>query len=308
MAISISLSSLASRATRKVAAGNSGIRRIALNATTAVQEDDNPVASVYNAIEKFGQSLMRNTLQAFIDVFKFSWSKFWAQFVKTGLFLMNFNWNSTDQQLDEQIKQAEIALAASRGALAGQSLGFAICGLIPTATIAVFNEPLALYMLKELGEEAADEIASSLANMITLQLDVQVKRGFTALFKNYRTLLRGAAINFANILVRMGRLTQESVDKANENRNKPWSFAGAFEESIDSIEDPIEQAYTEEFWDEFQESCIEAGFIIAGAADSYFAAQKLANQSLVGDYGVVTIEPIRDNEAVTVDTNATSSP
>ncbi len=304
MSLSISLNSLASRAARKVAAGSSGIRRIAINATTATQEDDNPVSSVYNAIERFGQSLMRGTLQAFATLFQISWSALWGQTVSLGLFLINFNWNSTDQQLDQQIKQAEIALAAARGSLAGQSLGFAICGLIPTATIAVFNEPLALYMMKELGEEAADEIAASLANLIRLQFNLQARQVFTALFKNYRTLLRGAAIGFANVLVAMGILTQESVDKANKNRNEPWSFAGAMEDSIDSIKDPVEQAYAEEFWDEFQDSCIEAGFIVAGAADSYFAMQKMANQSTLGDYGVVTIEPIRDNDGV-VDVNAT---
>lgn len=44
----------------------------------------------------------------------------------------------------------------------------------------------------------------------------------------------------------------------------------------------MEQAYAEEFWDEFQEACIEAGFIVAGAADSFFAQQKLAGEALLG--------------------------
>jgi hypothetical protein len=307
MTLTLSLNSLGSRTARIAAAGSNGIRRIAVNATTTHEDENNPLASIYEGIEKFGQSLIRGTLQAFGNLFSFSWSKLWGMAVSTGLFLINFNWNITDQQIDEQIKQAEVGLAAARGSLAGQSLGFAVCGLIPTATIAVFNEPLALYMMKELGEEAAEEIAQSLANLVTLQLQQQVRRGFFALFKNYRTLFRGAAIGFANILVSAGVLTQDSVNKANENRNKPWSLAGALESSIDSIKDPSEQAYAEEFWDEFQDSCIEAGFVVAGAADSYFAQQKLANQSLLGEYGVITIEPTRDaNDTTTI--NVTPTP
>lgn len=303
MTLTLSLSSLSSRAARIASVGTTGIRRIAVNATTAPDDDDNPLTSIYNGLERFGQSLMRGTLQAFGAIFSFSWSKLWGMAVGTGLFLINFNWNITDKQIDEQIKQAEIALAAAKGSLAGQSLGFAICGFIPTATIAVFNEPLALYMMKELGEEAAEEISASLAGLIRLQLQQQVRRGFFALFKNYRTLLRGAAIGFANILVNAGVLTQDSVDKANKNRNEPWSFAGALEDSIDSIKDPSEQAYAEEFWDEFQDSCIEAGFIVAGAADSYFAQQKLANQATLGG-AETTIE--LDFDRSTEDTSTTT--
>lgn len=282
MALTLSLTSLNSRIARTASAGSSGIRRIAVNATTAPTDDDNPLTSIYNGIEKFGQSLMRGTLNAIGAGFSFSWSKLWGTAVSTGLFLINFNWNITDKEIDEQIRQAELGVAAAKGALAGQSLGFAVCGFIPTATIAVFNEPLALYMLKELGEEAAEEISASLANLVRLQLRQQVRRGFFALFKNYRTLLRGAAIDFANILVSAGVLTQDSVDKANKNRNEPWSFSGALEDSIESIKDPMQQVYAEEFWDEFQEACIEAGFIVAGAADSFFAQQKLAGEALLG--------------------------
>lgn len=279
MTLSLSISSLRSRAIRAAATANTGIRRIAVNATSTPENQDDPL---YNGLEKFGQSLMKGTLSVFSNIFSFSWTKFWGQAVKASLFLLNFNWNISDKQLDDQIKQAEIALAGARGSLAGQSLGFAVCGLIPTATIAVFNEPLALYMMKELGEEAAEEISQSLANVINLQLQLQVRRGFTALFKNYRTLFRGAAIGFAQTLVNFGVLDQESVDKANKNRNQPWSIAGALEDTIERIKDPQEQAYAEEFWDEFQEACIEAGFIVAGAADSYFAQQKMATQAAIG--------------------------
>lgn len=281
MPLTLSLSSLGSRSARAAATASTGIRRIAINATTTPDNDD-PLTSFYNGLEKFGQSLMRGFVQVFGGIFSFSWSKLWGMAVSGGLFLINFNWNITDKQLDDQIKQTEIALAAARGTLAGQSLGFAVCGLIPTATIAVFNEPLALYMMKELGEEAAEEIASSLANLVRLQFQQQVRRGFAALFKNYRTLLRGAAVGFAQILVTAGILTQDSVDKANKNRNEPWSLASALEDSIESIKDPAEQAYAEEFWDEFQDSCIEAGFIVAGAADSYFAQQRMANEAILG--------------------------
>lgn len=299
MTLTINAGDLRSRAIRLASTANAGVRRIAVNASSEEEDEDGGFFGFFNGALKFGASLVGNFLNAFGGVLKFSWSKLWGTITRAGLFLINFNWNITDTQIDEQIKQANISLAAARGSLAGQSLGFAICGLIPAATIAVFNEPLGLYMMKELGEEAADEIAGSLATLVSLQLQQTVRRGFFALFKNYRTLFRGAAIGFATVLKNAGILSQESVDKATTNRNKPWSIAIALEDTVDSIADPSQQAYAEEFWDEFQDSCIEAGFIVAGSADSYFALQKMANQSQFGSEHIVEIQPIRneDNEA-----------
>lgn len=294
MGLTLNISNLSSRATRLASTGGVGIRRIAAIATTD-NDDEGVITSVYNAVERFGQSLMRNALNILVGIFTFSWAKLWASATSAVRFLLNFNFNATDTQLDEQIKQAEIALAAAKGSLAGQSLGSAICGFLPTATIAVFNEPLALYMLKELGEEAAEEIAASLANLVTLQIQQGARQAFTALFKNYRTLFRGAAIGFAQGLVNVGVLTQDSVDKANKERNKPWSIAGALEESVESIEDPALKAYTEELWDEFGESCIEAGFIIANSADSYYAQQRMANEAIFGSEHTVEIELSRNS-------------
>jgi len=294
MPLTLNLSALSSRATRLASTGNAGVRRIAALATSSEEDDDGILSSVYNAVEKFGQSLMRRALTILSGIFTFSWSKFWASCTSAVRFVLNFNFNATDDQLDQQIKQAEIALAAAKGSLAGQSLGFAICGFLPAATIAVFNEPLALYMLKELGEEAADEIASSLATLVQLQVQQAARQVFTSLFKNYRTLFRGAAVGFAQQLANIGIFTQDSVDKANKNRNQPWSIAGALEESIESIKDPALQAYAEELWEEFGESCIEAGFIIANSADSYYAQQRIANESMFGSEHTVEIELSRN--------------
>lgn len=293
MALTLVLGRLASRATRLSSTGGSGIRRIAALATSE-EEDEGGISSVYNALAKFGTSLLKIAFRIVAGIFTFSWSKFWASCTSAIRFVLNFNFNASDAELDQKIKQAEISLAAAKGSLAGQSLGFAICGFLPTATIAVFNEPLALYMLKELGEEAAEEIAASLTTLVTLQIQQAARMAFTALFKNYRTLLRGAAINFAQGLANVGILTQESVDKANKERNRPWSIAGALEQSIESIDDPALQAYAEELWEEFNESCIEAGFIVAHGADSYAAQQRMANESMFGSEHTVEIELSRN--------------
>lgn len=292
MTLAISLSSLSSRLTRTSATGATGIRRIAINATKGIGGDQKP-ESIWDGLARIAGSIVSGIVAAFKIVASINWTKIWSAIVSASLFILNFNWNVSDDDLDKQIKGAEAAIAGAKGALAGASLGFAICGIIPTATIAVFNEAMALHILKELGEDAAEEIASAVANLIKLQLRQMLRKGFTALYKNFRHLLRPAALGVAQLLVNAGILDQDSVDKANKNRNEPWSFASALENTIENIKDPNEQQYAEEFWEELGEACIEAGYIVAGGIDSYLAQQRLASASILGSTTVVSIAPVR---------------
>lgn len=282
MPLGISLSTLSSRVTRSSSTGGTGIRRIVTDATSAIRrtQEEEPT-NFWDGLKRFGASILTSvTWQP--PWLKFSFSGLFSTFVSNVRQLLNFNWNSTDAQLDEQIKQMEIAIASARGAARGSFAGYLICGIAPTAALAVFNEPLALYTLANVGEEAAEEIAANVSVLIQLTLQKAVKSTFINIFKNYRNLLRPAAIGFARILQSAGILDQESVDKANKKRNEPWSIASALEDTIDRIEDPVAQAETEEFWDEFGEACIEAGYIVAGSLDSYFMQQKVQENAASG--------------------------
>jgi len=291
MGLEIAIEALKSRKVRQAIVGEKGLRQLALNASSDKKDGEgNFLESVYNSVERFGQSLMEGTIKLLGNALSFSWTKFWSYCVSNFNFVWNFNWNATDKELDEQIKQGEIALAAARGGLRGKALGYLVCGLVPTATIAVFNEPMALYVLKELGEEAAEEIAQSLANLLTLQVRQWTRQTFISLFKNHRQFLRGWFLGYAGILANLNiGFSKEAVEKANKNRNEPWSFASAHEDTLDEIKDPIAKADAEEFYEEFGEACIEAGYIVAGGVDAYLAQQKIANDNLLGEEKIVEI-------------------
>lgn len=292
MPLALNLSNFSSRRIRTASVAG-GVRRIATTGT-AQQGELEGFAAVWDITKKFGASLMSFAFAAIAHLLKFDFQKLWGQIVSGALFIWNFNWNITDAQIDDQIKQAEIALAAQQGTLRGQALGRVICGIVPAIGVAVFNQPLALYMMRELGEDSADEIASNLATLVSLQFQQTSRVAFFTLFKNHRTLFRGAAKGFADAMVRLGQFNQADVDKMNKKRNQPWSFSNAKDEQIEGIKNPVDRAYWESLWDEFQDSCIEAGFIIAGAADGFFAQQKMANQSQFGTERIIEIEPMRN--------------
>ncbi len=299
MAISLTLASMASRAVRTASTQGENVRRIATTGTAREDDGEGGFFDIASGALKFGASLLSAVWKG-LGFIGFSFSALYSQLQRGVLFIWNFNWNTSDAALNEQIKQAEIALAASKGSLVGTSLGFTVCGLIPAATIAVFNEALALYIIKEVGEEAVDEIAGALTGLIRLQFQQVVRQSFFALFKNFRTLFRGAASIFANGMVALGQFNRADVDKAIKNRNEPFSFSKLKNDQIEAISDPISEAYWEGVWDEFQDACIEAGFIVANSADSFFAQQKMATQAALGTEHLVEIQPVRDaNEADT---------
>lgn len=96
----------------------------------------------------------------------FSLTGLWSLFVSTSQFIWNFNWNMTDTEIDQQIQQRWNALSGMLGGTLGNSAGYLACGILPGATIFAFNEPLGAYVLKNVGEEMAEEFMSNLAGLV----------------------------------------------------------------------------------------------------------------------------------------------
>lgn len=290
--LKLALTALKSRQVRS-ALVKAGVRRFATSGATTTKSDAGLVSKIFNGFGRFAGFIFTRVWQSVGSIFTINWSGLWAKIVGGVQFLLNFNWNTTDTELDAAIKQANIAIAGSAGGTVGNALGFLICGGVPATAMAVFNVSLALHVLQEVGEEAAEEIAGNVAQLISLVSQQLVRFAFTSIFKNYRSIIRPAAINFARLLEKGGVLTKESVDKADKKRKEPWSIASALEDSIESIKDPIKKEFVEEFWDELGDACIEAGFIVAGSLDGFFAQQKVANQMYFGDEKLVEIQMSR---------------
>lgn len=274
MGIILSLSALGSRVERKLIAGQNGIRTFSQTGLITKQARSGGQETFWDGLARFGASILA------LATWKPSWLNFsfaniWSNCVNAYHFVWNFNINATDQQLDAQIKQQEIAIAAAKGTLRGTFVGKLICGIAPTATIAVFNEALALYLLEKVGEEAAREVVNLSANLIRLQNRQIATAAFYNLFKSNRAILRAAVLDFAKALQFFKvPFNNESIEKANKQRDQPWSLGTALTDSIEKISDPAERIEATEFWQQFGSSCIEAGYIIAHGLDSWILEQR----------------------------------
>lgn len=232
------------------------------------------------------------------DVFKLvgvSFTTLWSLFVSTVQYIWNFNWNITDTEIEQQIQARWNALSGMLGGTLGNAFGYLACGVLPGAAIVAFNEPMGAYVLKNVAEEMTEEFIANLSNVIRYSFISGVQSLLLWSFRNVRKLIK-ANINFVKAI--FGNDTERIIRAWGEPGSKPWSFAKAMDDAVESIPNTAVRNFVEEFLEEAWEGCVEAGYVVANSLDSYIAQQKLAEQQGIplGRQRYVEIQPDRTNE------------
>ena len=174
--------------------------------------------------------------------------------------LLNYNINATDEELDNQVKSAQIALWGIAGSSAGSILGSALCGIIPGAAVVRIN-PAKLAAIAEVDKELYDEIIPHIKSMIMGTARVAQVVGFTQTYKNVRRVIKSQS----PVVRLFSPSLANKLDNWGAPGSKPWTINGAVEERIEQISDEGIRAYYENKWEQFVESCAEALFVMSTA-------------------------------------------
>ncbi len=223
---------------------------------------------------------------------QWTFSTLWGFFVSQATFIWNFNWAATDEQLLQQIQSRQTALASQLGGTLGNIIGWVACGALPGSLLMVHNPALGAYVLREVGREAAEEIASNLSALVRSTLVSVGQQLMISSYINVRRWLFSPGGEFVGKIFLGEEYDQAKQNYLNKNAT-PWSFALEVEERIDNISNPMLRAFVEELLEEAWESCVEAGFVVANSIDGWMASQKLAKKNLLGRQRVVEITPNR---------------
>lgn len=294
---------LSSRVVRLAATSNTGIRNIASDNLTPNQTGGSGgfLGSMFGGLVKFTGWLINGALGGLA----FTFTAGWSFITQSALQLYFFNWNITDQQIDQLLKAQEAILAGQLGETIGNTLGYLICGIAPSAAIMAFNEPLGAYLLAKVGEEALEEFLSNFQQLIQLTFKMGMQRYAFNRFKNMRRNVRNLVNDPNGFNARFVKgVFGSDVLKALQGwgtTNKPWSFALSVEEWIDSLNNPVLENFFEELIESFIDGCIEAGYVVAGGLDSWVMQQRLARtESPFGAETIVELTPDReaDNERI----------
>lgn len=222
----------------------------------------------------------------FGGILSWSMTSLVSLFVGGVQFVWNFNWNIPDEDLLTVLENQKLAWYGQFGETIGAGLGWLVCGIIPSASILLFNKPMALYVLYEVGEEAYEELTGSLASLLQLSYRQQLNATFIHFFIAIRWLIKNSARGESDTLA--GGLVTKILDKFpklkegvnhwGDKGGKPWIISQAVEDAIEDSPLPNEwKEFLEELIEGFGEACTEALFTFANAFDNYVASQAVIN-------------------------------
>lgn len=224
-----------------------------------------------------------------------SLTNLWSMFTSAAIELYYFDWNQPDAALDAQAKNSWMQFSNILGGTAGQAIGYFACGVVPASSLMAFDERLAVHVLREVGEEAWEELRYQFAFALQLSIRNLTRQTANWLYKGARRWLKEPGNPFARAL--FGGRTEEVQQKWGEAQAQPWSFAIEVEERIERIPSTFWQNFTESMIEEAIDSCIEAGYVVAQSIEGYYADRRAAQAVTVPAQKVVEIQPNRGNDA-----------
>ncbi|AFY60525.1 hypothetical protein [Synechococcus sp. PCC 6312] len=223
-------------------------------------------------------------------------------------YIWNFNWNISDAEINQNIQNSLENLAGTLGDTLGQALGFTVCGATAGAVIAVFNPSLAKAVLLELGQEALDDALGNIYDLAREATYAGANALFLKIFQSNRAFFSFYNNSVGTVLDQVipGNLSWGNYVQQRREQNRHYSFADFVESSVDTISNPIQRSFFEEFFDAFGDGCQDAFYAVANQLDNYFASKEL-EQNLTGQTNLVTIKPSGDdNETVYIVGNKTN--
>ncbi|MBW4482911.1 MAG: hypothetical protein KME14_10240 [Tildeniella torsiva UHER 1998/13D] len=230
-----------------------------------------------------------------IPTLVFSLSNLWSMFTSAAIELYYFDWNIPDDRIDQQAKARWSAYGGILGGTAGNALGFFACGIVPATSLFAFDERLASYVLREVSEEAFEELTFEIAYVIRMSLRNLARQTAGWMYKGARRWLKDPQNPIGGLL--FGGRADEVREKWGASNSESWSFAQAVEERVEKIPSTFWQNFTEELIEEAIDACIEAGYVVANSIEGYYAQQKLAQTLSNERQRVVEVTPNRQNDA-----------
>lgn len=215
-------------------------------------------------------------------------SMLWGGFLAATRYVYNFNWNQSDKQIAEEIEAGVKNLYGLLGGTLGSATGFLLCGALPGAIAFGFNKSLGAAILRNVGNEAKEEVLQQVAALAWASSQTLANAAFKRLFMGARRWIKkpGSVVHelFKEIL------GEDNLKKWGEEGQPAYTFSGVIEKKVEKIPDERLKLFTEEFIENFAESCVEAGYVVSNTIESYLAAQKMMQDEALGEERIVEIE------------------
>lgn len=273
------------------ASNNSGLRKIDRAGQFAGKNSGGGLVNwVWNGLSGFTGWVFSSALGGFT----WSISAIWGVITNNITKLTSFNWNQTDKQLEASINARNEQIAGIWGGVLGSGLGWltaigvgaGIAYLCPT----IGGAALAKLVATSATDEAVTELKAKLQAAIGQTTSLLTATVANTTYINYRNFLRNVPDEF--LVSFYGKGTADFI-------KKEWGKDGQPEISFNkTVEDTIQnlpggkavQNFAEQFLEEYWDSFVEAGFVIAHQLDESYQQSKLAaKQAALGEERTIEI-------------------
>ncbi|MGB3535426.1 MAG: hypothetical protein WBA13_18150 [Microcoleaceae cyanobacterium] len=271
--------------------GQNGVRKIGTSYTPTTTKQG-LIGRIWNQLKGLGGWIVEKISGV---LRKINFTKIWDWIVSGFNTIWAFNWQQTDAEIDKKIAAEWHAVTVKMAGVTGRAFGHLVCGFIPAASIAVVNEPLAVYLLQKVGEEALQDLSNELNAFLQQTGRATLNTAARKAFKNIRKLIKFANRN-PYYRRRVSRfINPQIIDQWGEEEGKEWSFQSFFQKQVEKLPEPW-QDRVEEFVDEFSDACIESGYVIAGGLDEFFGLNAATQDffSVFGKERTIEFYPDRD--------------
>ena len=232
------------------------------------------------------------------------YSQVFSGFINAGQRISNFDFNKTDEQLQNELKAHNLTMASALGALTGRSIGKAIAiggaGIAGVTVPKISSTNLAKRLIEATTEDAKDEILGEVENLFFTVKSLLSNRLLIEGYMKFRGFLKKQP------LVVLERFFDSATARYIKNtwgepEAEPLILSEIIEEKIESISNPLVQAFVEEAIEEGYESIIESGFIIAQELDSALAEFQMRASQPVQTITVQTIANEPNSEQIVIE-------
>lgn len=296
MPLLIEAKNLASRAIRTQTTGGKA-RVLNLGKSFLAKKDKGFIATVWNAL-----SGAKNFLFTAIKTFAktvISAKNIFLSLIATANQIFTFNFNASDADLQQIIKNQNIAIASAWGTAFGRTAGW-LTGIAIGAGVAMVcpvigGAALASGVVLALAPEALEEIAQGFGQAIGVTARAGATATLISTYINFRKLVKSIPLDKLEKILGPQRARAIKYEWGKQG-GPSFTLSGKYEERLEKISSAEARAFTESFFDEAFDSFIEAGFIVAAEIDNAYEQSKQSNQQAFGPVRLVEITPDENNK------------
>ncbi len=239
------------------------------------------IQNVKNWIVDKGKRFIGFLFAKVVGFLKFSFSQVWGALVSAYFTLKNFDWNQADSEIEQRIAQNNQRLVDAAAGPLGQLAGW---GLVYFGNLAVGAA------LGAIGKATGNASLRGRSTVSGIKIPVISARVAAALAEEGGDEIRGAFTGYFSQVrsamvqnsVLSGVLTARKfgfLGGVKTDTNLPVdSFASKLENWVQKL--PVQwQNFMEEFIEEFEDSILEAGYVVSHTLDDHYAAHRLVRQN-----------------------------